>query len=321
MLKVGVVGVGHLGRFHAEKYGLLKDVELVGVADLQKDRADAAAAKLGVKAFYHHRDLLGRVDAVSIVVPTVDHFQVAGDFLQAGAHILLEKPVTPTIDEADRLIDLAREKGLVFQVGHLERFNPAFMAARDLAGRPVFIEANRVSPFPKRGTDVDVVLDMMIHDLDIILHILGEEPVEVKAVGLPVLTSFVDVANARLEFPGGCVANLNASRAAVKTSRRMRVFHPDAFLSIDFGMRQVSVSRKARHCDPEAPEVVSEELEAPIHDALESEVRAFTASVIEGARPAVTGEDGRRALALALRIMEQINARLNDRPPISVTDA
>ncbi len=312
MLRTAVIGVGHLGRFHAEKYKLIEGVELVGVADISRRRADALAESLGVKAFYNFEDLIGLVDAVNVVVPTQDHFAVASRFLAAGVHVLVEKPITRTIEEADGLIALARDKGLVLQVGLLERFNPAMVAAGPMLGQPLFVEANRISPFPERSTDVDVVLDLMIHDLDILLNLTGEEPSSVQAVGVQVVSQRVDIANARLEFPGGCVANLTASRISAKSMRKIRVFQRDAYLSIDCGLKQVNVVRRLPSPDSGLPMLQGEELEVSRTDALEEEIRSFVRAVQTGGKPAVSGEEGRLALDVALRIMGDIKARQGD---------
>lgn len=320
MLRAAVVGVGHLGRFHAQKYNAIEDVELVGVVDVDPAQAREIAAGLGVQAFSNHRELIGRVDAVSVAVPTVDHFNVAHDLLDAGIHVLIEKPITRTLDEADRLIALAKQKSLVLQVGHLERFNPAFTAAGSLAGPPLFIEANRISPFPKRGTDVDVVLDLMIHDIDLTLFLAQAEPSWVHAVGVPVLTPKVDIANVRLEFESGCVANLTASRISAKSERKVRVFQKDAYLSIDFGQHQVTVARRTPPKEDGCPGIELEVLPVDTSDALECEIRSFLSAVAEGRPPAVSGEDGRRALNVALRIVSDIESRLpgigSDVPPV-----
>lgn len=312
MLKVGVVGVGYLGRFHAEKYKKMANVELVGVADISRRRAETVADQVGCQPFFDFQDLLGHVEAVSVVVPTQDHFAVASQFLNAGVHVLLEKPITRTLEEADQLIALADRHGLVLQVGHLERFNPAMIAAAPVLGKPLFIEANRIGPFPARGTDVDVVLDLMIHDLDITLKLVQEEPRLVQAVGIPVVSPKVDIANARLEFPGGCVANLTASRISAKSQRKLRVFQQDAYLSIDFGQREVSVARRIPAGPSGLPTVEGEQLTVSPGDALEDEIRSFIESVTSGAAPAVSGREGRLALAVAIRIMAEIKARLGD---------
>ena len=315
MLKVGVIGVGHLGRYHAEKYRAIGDVELVGVADIQSRRADGVAERLGVRAFYHHQDLLDLVDVVSVAVPTMEHYSVTRDFLEAGVHVLVEKPITRTLEEADKLIALAAKNGLVVQVGHLERFNPAIKAVAGLTeGRPLFIESNRISPFTERGTDVDVILDLMIHDIDITLILAREEPNLVQAIGVPVITPMVDIANARLEFDSGCVANLTASRIAGKSLRNVRIFHQDSYFSIDYRTRQVWIVRRTPPDASGRPGTKGEPLAIPESDALEEEIKSFVSSVTSGSAPEVSAEEGRRALAVAHRILADIEVRQKDRP-------
>ncbi|HEX9180839.1 MAG TPA: Gfo/Idh/MocA family oxidoreductase [Burkholderiales bacterium] len=306
-LRAAVIGVGYLGRFHAQKYAALPDVELVGVADAGRERAEQVAAECGTRAFTDFRDLLGAVDVVSIVVPTERHFEVARVCLEAGAHILLEKPVTQTVAEAETLIKLARERGRVFQVGHLERFNPAMLAAQPLLGEPLFIESHRLAPFKPRGTDVDVVLDLMIHDIDIILSMVHSDIADIRSTGFPVLTDEVDIAHARIEFANGCVANVTASRVSQMAMRKIRVFQHDSYLSIDYHTRKVAVVRRVG-MDAGQPRLEMEEREFPQADALLEEVRAFLDAVRRGAAPPVTGEDGRRALEVALRINQGMRA-------------
>ncbi|MBU2547432.1 MAG: Gfo/Idh/MocA family oxidoreductase [Proteobacteria bacterium] len=308
-IKVAVIGVGHLGRYHAEKYRAHPGVELVGVVDVEKYRADKLAGRLGVPAFYRHLDLLDRVQAVSVAVPTGGHFDVARDCLSAGVHILVEKPITRTLDEADRLLALAEEKGLIVQVGHLERFNPALKAAARFIGRPLFIEANRISPFSERGTDVDVILDLMIHDIDIALHLVGERPSHIRAVGVPVATPRIDIANVRLEFPSGCVANLTASRISEKSLRKIRIFQKDAYLSIDYGRREAYVVRRDALDASGRPGTRGQVLDVGPSDALEEEINTFIQAVVQGTEPPVSGRDGRRALDVALQIGADIESR------------
>lgn len=313
MIRTAVIGVGHLGRFHAEKYKKIENSDLVGVADISKRRALAVAENLNVPAFFDFRELLDKVDAVSIAVPTQDHYAVAREFLEAGVHVLLEKPVTRTLEEADGLIALSEKKGLILQVGHLERFNPAMTAVAAKTGKPLFIEANRISPFPERSTDVDVVLDLMIHDIDITLNLVGEEaPKWVHAVGVPVVTPKIDIANARLEFEGGCVANLTASRISAKSQRKIRIFQADAYLSIDFGLHEAVVARRTPPDDSGLPGIEAEQITVESDDALEHEIRSFLEAVGRKSNPLVSGRDGRRALAVALRIMADIKARQGD---------
>lgn len=312
MLKAAVIGVGHLGKFHAQKYSIIENAELVGVADISNKRAEAVASDLGVRAFTDYKELIGKVDIASIVVPTQDHFSVAKDFIEAGTHVLIEKPITRTLEEADALISIADRKGLVLQVGHLERFNPAITVSDPYFKDPLFIEANRISPFPQRGADVDVVLDLMIHDIDLTLRMVGQEPKWIHAVGVPVVTSRVDIANARLEFESGCVANLTASRISIKSERKIRIFQRDAYFSIDCGKKTVNMARKTPPGESGIPGIEAKELIVGDHDALEQEIRSFIESVEKKKAPLVSGVDGRRALAAALQINTNIAAHLGN---------
>lgn len=306
-LRTAVIGVGYLGRFHAEKYAALPDSQLVGVVDTDLARAQELGARLGAPAYSDYRELLGRVDAVSIVVPTQAHHAVASDFLRHGAHVLIEKPITVTVEQADDLIGLASSHGRVLQVGHLERFNAAVMDLGRALKQPLFIEAQRLAPFKPRGTDVSVVLDLMIHDIDIILNIVGSDPKSIAASGASVLSDEIDIVNARLEFENGCVANVTASRISLKTERKMRVFQPDAYLSVDFQERVLSVRRKGTgEMFPGIPSIDSHEQKYEKDDALMTEIRHFLSAIRSGTRPLVTGEDGRRALATAIQISELI---------------
>ncbi|MDY0268736.1 Gfo/Idh/MocA family protein [Trichloromonas sp.] len=307
-LRAAVIGVGYLGRFHAQKFAMLDDVELVGVVDASAERAAEVAAEVGARAFTDHREVLPLVDMVSVVVPTQYHFDVARDAFEAGCHVLLEKPVTRTVEEADRLVALAQEKNLIFQVGHLERFNPAILALRGVINNPRFIESHRLAPFKPRGTDVNVVLDLMIHDIDIILSIVGCPIKTVNSVGVPVLSSEVDIANARLQFENGCVANVTASRVSREAMRKVRIFQPDAYISIDYQERKIAIYRKlaGESMIPGLPNITMEQKSFEQSDALLEEVRSFVEVVRTGGRPVVSGEDGRRALEVAL----QINTRL-----------
>jgi len=307
-LRAGVIGVGYLGRFHAQKYAALENVELVGVADVSRERAEEVAAEVGTTAFTNYGELLAQVDLVSIVVPTQHHFPVAKECLEAGCHILLEKPVTQTVAEADELIRMAAERHLVFQVGHLERFNPAIMALKGVLKSPLFIESHRLAPFKTRGTDVNVVLDLMIHDIDIILNMVPSSVKLVNSVGVPVLSNEVDIANARLQFENGCVANVTASRVSREAMRKIRIFQPDAYISIDYQERKISIFRKGGEGFPipGLPNVTMEEKSFEQGDALLTEITAFVDAVTAGSAPPVTGEDGKRALELALQINQKL---------------
>lgn len=302
-IRTAVVGAGYLGRFHAQKYATEEGCRLAAVVDTRPEARDALAKELGTAAVADHRELIGKVDAVSVVTTTPAHFAIARDFLEAGAHVLVEKPVTETVEQAQALIDIAARCGRILQVGHLERFNPAIVAAgRELAGAR-FIECQRLAPFKERGTDVNVVLDLMIHDIDIVQSIVGRRIESIDAVGTPVFSGAVDIANARLRFEGGCVANVTASRVSLKTERKLRLFRDDAYLSIDLQQRILTVIRK-RPTAPAAGElpVLIEEQSFEQGDALRAEIRSFLDCIRHGRAPVVSGEDGLRALETAIRI-------------------
>lgn len=307
-LRAGVIGVGYLGRFHAQKYAGLEGVDLVGVVDSDLNRAQEVAQEVGSTAFGNYRELLGKVDLVSIVVPTQYHHQVARACLEANVHILLEKPVTQTVAEAEDLIRLAAERNRVFQVGHLERFNPAVVALAGVLKNPMFIESHRMAPYKPRGTDVNVVLDLMIHDIDIILTLVKSDLKLVNSVGVPVISDEVDIANARLQFQNGCVANVTASRVSVDAMRKIRIFQPDAYITIDYQARKIGIFRKGGGGMPlpMIPNVTLEERRFDQGDSLLDEVTAFVKSVREGLPPVVSGEDGKRALAVALDISSKL---------------
>jgi predicted dehydrogenase len=305
-IRAAVVGVGYLGRFHAEKYARIPGAELVAVVDTDREKREELARRLGTEAAADHREILGRVDAVSIAVPTRFHHAVAKDFLERGVHVLLEKPITTTLDEADDLIRIASAKKLVFQVGHLERFNPAVLALDSVLNGPRFVESIRIAPFKPRGTDVNVVLDLMIHDIDIIRTIVGSDVKEIRAVGAPVFTGEEDIANARIEFGNGCVANVTASRISFKSERKMRIFQSDAYIIVDFQNRKLVVARRGEgEAMPGVPSVRVDEQAFEAADALLEEIRSFVRSVADGSPPKVPAEDGRAALEIALRINQQ----------------
>lgn len=306
-LRVGVVGVGYLGRYHAEKYAALPQAHLVAVVDTDADRAQSIAQNVCTEAMTDYRDLLGQVDAVSIVTPTREHFRLAHEFLAAGVHVLLEKPMTQTLEEADRLIAMAEKNRCVLQIGHLERFNPAFHAIGPKLKRPMFMEAHRLAMFTERGLEVDVILDLMIHDLDIVLHIMQEQPTEIRASGIPVLTTLPDIATARLQFANGAVANLTASRISTKSLRKLRVFQEDSYIVADYAQKRAYVLMKEAEMDASGfPEISVEEIEIEETDALGEEIISFLDSARTGRPPAVSGLEGRRALALAMEISQRI---------------
>lgn len=307
-LRAAVIGVGYLGRFHAQKYHGHPDVELVGVVDPDAERAAEVAAECCTEVFNDLQHILGQVDLVSIVVPTQYHYEIARQSLESGCHILLEKPVTQTVEEAALLIKLAHSRKLVFQVGHLERFNPAVMALKGVLNNPQFIESHRLSAFKPRGTDVNVVLDLMIHDIDILLSMVPHELKTINSVGVPVLSEEVDIANARLQFANGCVANVTASRVSRDPMRKMRIFQQDAYISIDFQLRKITVFRKAAGVStiPGLPDIAYEELSFEQGDPLRDEIHAFVDSVKSGKPPVVSGEDGKHALEVATQISQKL---------------
>ncbi len=307
-LKAAVIGVGYLGRFHAQKYAALGDVELVGVADASLMRAEEVAAEVGCVAYDDYLPLLAEVDLVSIAVPTQLHHQVAKAALEADCHILLEKPVTVTVEEAEELIAIADARNLVFQVGHLERFNPAVLALEGVLNNPLFIESHRLAPFKPRGTDVNVVLDLMIHDIDIILNLVKSPIKLINSVGVPVLSGEDDIANARLQFDSGCVANVTASRVSREGMRKIRIFQEDAYISIDYQERRIEIIRKGESGMPipGLPNVAMEVKSFEQGDALMAEITAFVASVRNGTPPVVSGEAGKRALEIALAINKKL---------------
>jgi predicted dehydrogenase len=302
-LRVAVVGVGYLGRFHAQKYAALADCELVAIADSSVEAGAGVARELGTRAVSDYRELLGQIDAVSIATPTASHFEIAHRFLEAGAHVLVEKPITESVEQAQQLIATARRVGRILQVGHLERFNPAILAAEPRLRTPRFIECHRLAPFRERGTDVNVVLDLMIHDLDLVQSIVGGPIASIDAVGTPVFSNEIDIANARIRFANGCVVNATASRVSLKTERKLRIFQDDAYLSLDLQQKILTVIRKQEAPVDEArlPVTIEEQSFEP-GDALLAEIEAFLSSC-RGERPVVvSGEDGMHALQTAVAI-------------------
>lgn len=310
-LRCAVIGAGYLGRFHAQKYAALAGCALVGVADPSPEARERIASELGVATHADHRALIGRVDAVSVATPTAAHHAVARDFLESGAHVLVEKPITATAAEARDLIAIAARTGRVLQVGHLERFNPVILAISGGLKSPRFIESNRLAPFKVRGTDVSVVLDLMIHDIDLVEHMVQSPIATIDAVGAPVFTDEIDIANARLRFESGCVADVTASRISLKAERKIRIFQADAYLSIDLQQKLLTtVRRPAVMPEGEMPAVTVEERSFEPGDALLAEIESFLEAIARGSPPVVTGEDGLRALETATRIAELVGRRL-----------
>jgi predicted dehydrogenase len=307
-IKVGVVGVGYFGQFHAEKYARMEGAELAGVADIDPSRAKEVAERCRTRPFTSHADLFDKVQAVSISVPTLFHSAIAKEFLFREIDVLLEKPIAHSLEEADEMIGLANSKGLILQVGHLERFNGALQASRGLISDPRYIESERSSPFPARGIDVNVILDLMIHDIDILLSLIESPIKEIQAVGIPVLTSHSDIANARIEFENGCVAGLTVNRVSEEKVRRTRLFSPEGTLSIDYLRQKVSRSKKSS-----SSRILTEEIPVKSIDTLETEIEAFLRSVRDRSPAQVSAEDGKRALEAAFKVIEKIEERMKRR--------
>ena len=307
-VRTGVIGVGYLGRFHAEKYSLCDASELIGVFDLDEARAQAVAAETHCRAYHDMDALLGDVDAVSIAANTPAHFELATAALAAGCHVFVEKPMAETAAQAAELVQLAAAQNVKLQVGHIERFNPALIAAREHMRDVRFIECHRLAAFKHRGADVDVVLDLMIHDLDIILSLVDSEPTRVSAMGLPVLTDKIDIANARIEFANGAVANVTASRVSTSAQRKLRVFQSQQYMGVDFGAVQVQRVTRAAQWDGTEDPLQLDEARYDKGDALLAEIESFVAAVSENRPVVVPGDDGQRVLELA----ETILARMTD---------
>jgi predicted dehydrogenase len=316
-IRAAVIGVGYLGRFHAQKYAALADCDLIGVVDANPEVSKRVAAELGTRSWRDYRELFGQVDAVSVATPTQSHAEIGAGFLRANTHVLVEKPITETAQQAQQLIELARLHGRVLQVGHLERFNPTILAAESLLTTARFIECHRLAPFKERGTEVNVVLDLMIHDIDLIQMIVASPVAALDAVGTPVFSGEIDIANARLRFENGCVANVTASRVSLKTERKLRVFRDDAYLSIDLQQKILTVIRK-RATPAEAGElpVHIEEQSFAQGDALLAEIQAFLAAIRGQGPVIVSGEDGQRALRTAIAISERVRATPPGRPHV-----
>lgn len=308
-LKMGVAGVGHFGKFHAAKIAASPAAELVAVADSNGGQAREVAALYGISGFDEPHDMLGQIDAVTVAVPTRAHFEVAQGFLEAGVHVLLEKPIADNLDDAKRLIALAQEKNLVLQIGHLPRFSGAAQFLHRRLNNPLFIESLRIAPFKPRGTDVSVILDLMIHDLDFILSLVQAPIASIDAAGAPVFSDSEDIANARVKFANGCIANITASRISLKTERQMRIFQSDAYIAVDFDKRKTRIVGKKSagpvggFSDVDVEEEGYEEV-----DELEREVEAFIAAVRDGTPPVVSGEDGLRALEAVLSVADSLSA-------------
>lgn len=312
MLRTAVIGVGHLGQQHARIHAELSQAgktQFVAVCDIDADRARKIADERAVAATNDWRTLIGKVDAVSLGVPTESHSVIACEMLNAGIHVLVEKPISRTLEEAESMVAAARTRSAVLQVGHAERFNPALIALHPYVKNPVYFEIHRVGQFTARSLDIDVVLDLMIHDLDIVQWLVGEdvEVTSVHAVGIPILTNRVDAANARIEFATGAVANITASRVGTEKIRKMRFFQPRDYVAVDYANNYASISSLAPSAASPWPGVNTKVLEVQNVEPLRAEIESFVDSAMNNTRPLVSGEDGQRALALALRTLEQIH--------------
>ncbi len=304
MIKVAVIGAGHFGREHARIYSTLEQASLVAVCDINPSTGQRAADEFKSTWIADYRELIGHIDAASLAVPTVDHHPIAVDLLQSGIAVLIEKPIARTIEEADEIIQTAEQNNTALQVGHLERFNPAVVAASQILTKPLFFEAHRLSLFTPRSLDIDVVMDLMIHDLDVILSFLPGEVIDIRAAGVPILTPKIDIANARIEFENGCVANLTASRVSAERVRKLRFFQPHEYVSIDYTRQEAAVV-SVKTDERGRLSFDFRGLEVERGEPLKLEIESFLAAV-RGARVRVTGREGRRALRLALNITEKI---------------
>lgn len=306
-LRTAVIGVGYLGRFHAQKYAQLPESNLIGVVDPQAESRARVANELNVPGYADIDAIVDQVDAVSLAVPTPLHHAIGMKLLSKGIHVLIEKPIATTVREARELVDTARKHNAVLQVGHLERFNPAVRAAAEKLQTPRFVESHRLAPFKQRGSDVSVVLDLMIHDIDLIQELVGSPIESIDAVGAQVFSGEIDIVNARIRFAGGCVANTTASRISLKQERKIRIFQDDAYLSIDMQQKILTIIRKKDAAPVESPAQVSiEEDTFDQGDALRDEIAAFLQAIRTGTAPVVTGEDGLRALETAMKITELV---------------
>jgi predicted dehydrogenase len=309
-IRVGVIGVGHVGQHHARIYRELPGVELAGIADIDPARLQEVRKVAEAPVFQNYRELFGHVEGVSLAVPTHLHAQIARECLDRGVDVLVEKPMAQTLEEAEELTDLAKRRGRILQVGHVERFNGAVRALHRIVKTPGFIECHRLSPFPQRGTDVDVILDLMIHDIDIILSLVKSPVSQVNAVGVPVLTDRVDISNARLEFASGCVANVTASRVSIERLRKIRIFQPDMYISLDYASQEITLFRRlppdVASQPPQPPQIVREEVVVEKEEPLRLQLMSFLSSVRERTRPEVSGEEAVEALRVASQILAKM---------------
>lgn len=301
-LNVGVVGVGHLGSNHARIYSELENITLTGVCDTNREVAESIAKAYRTEYFTDYKDMFGKVDAVSIASPTSLHYKIAKDFLEAGIHVLIEKPITKTLEEVDALLEIQKNKNLIIQVGHIERFNPAISAVADVLNEPIFIECQRLSKYLKRAIEVGVVIDLMIHDIDIILELVNSDVKSIEAIGANILSKTEDVANVRIKFKNGCIADITASRMAIKASRRLRIFQKDAFIVLDYIKREAFLFKKS------GGNITRKKLPTKKEEPLKKELESFVDCVLGNKRPVVSGIEARKALAVAIDITKKIQS-------------
>ncbi|OCH99328.1 Gfo/Idh/MocA family protein [Legionella jamestowniensis] len=317
-VKCAVIGVGYLGRFHAQKYKMLPNAELVALCDVNREACEQVSQELNVPAFLDYHELFGKIEAVSIAATTNQHYEIAKACLARGIHVLIEKPITETVEQANELVALAKQHQAKLQVGHLERFNAARLALDTHLEQPLFIESQRLAPFNPRGTDVNVILDLMIHDIDLIQAIVKSPIINIDAQGAPILSKSIDIANARLTFENHCVANVTASRISFKTERKTRIFQPNSYISIDYQNKQFAVFQKGEgEMFPGIPEITRHQSVFEKGDALLEEIKAFLSCIENNTTPLVTGEEGRDALEVAAKITSLIHSNLSLRNAFS----
>ena len=312
-IRTAVIGTGHLGREHARVYAILSEngqSVLTGVCDLNPAAGESIASQYRTHFVSDYRELLGKVDAVSVSTPTINHCEIADAFLDAGADVLVEKPIARTVAEADTMIATAQKRGCILQVGHIERFNPAFQALEPLVKEPRFFEVHRMGIFTPRSLDIDVVMDLMVHELDIVSSLVRSDVVRLEAVGIPILTPRIDLANARLEFASGCIANITASRVAGERLRKLRVFQPNEYFSLDYAQQEVAVCRLIPVHDRK-PEIVAGMLDVVRREPLLAEIEHFLDAVRNRREPVVSGIEGRKSLALATEVLTKIREHSN----------
>jgi predicted dehydrogenase len=302
-LKIAVIGAGHLGKYHADIYNSLKDSELVGVCDINKERADKIAKAYKISPYPNYKELIGKIDAATIAVPTKEHYAIAKDLIKNKIHLLIEKPITENLNQANELIRLAKENKVLLQVGHIERFNSAIRALTKIIKVPKFIECHRLGPFQPRGTDVGVVLDLMIHDIDIILHLVKSDIKELDAVGVKVLSNHEDIANVRLSFDNGAICNITASRISQERVRKIRIFQKNAYISLDYIQQEANIYTK------KGKSIIEKNINIDKQNPLKEEIKSFIKCINSKKRPLVSGEEAKKALKVALKIIKEIHKK------------